>query len=65
MGKTWTLKSWHNLVAEQQPDWGDTETYNKVILTIESCKTKSQLEGASRMVEIIVGIAIIANIPST
>jgi len=28
-----------------------TETYNKVILTIESCKTENQLEGASRMVE--------------
>ena len=27
-----------------------TETYNKVILTIESCKTENQLEGASRMV---------------
>ena len=28
-----------------------TETYNKIILTIESCKTENQLEGASRMVE--------------
>jgi len=28
-----------------------TETYNKIILTIESCETKDQLEGASRMVE--------------
>ena len=28
-----------------------TETYNKVILTIESCKTKEQLEGASNMVK--------------
>ena len=27
------------------------QSYNKVIETIESCKTKSQLEGASRMVE--------------
>jgi len=27
------------------------ETYNKIILTIESCKTKNQLEGANRMVE--------------
>ena len=27
------------------------QSYNKVIATIESCKTKSQLEGASRMVE--------------
>ena len=26
-------------------------SYNKVIVTIESCKTKSQLEGASRMVK--------------
>jgi len=26
-------------------------SYNKVIVTIKSCKTKSQLEGASRMVE--------------
>ena len=27
------------------------QSYNKVIATIESCKTKSQLKGASRMVE--------------
>ena len=27
------------------------QSYNKVIATIESCKTKSQLEGASRMVK--------------
>ena len=27
------------------------QSYNKVITTIESCKTKEQLEGASRMVE--------------
>ena len=27
------------------------QSYNKVIVTIESCKTKSQLEGAARMVE--------------
>ena len=27
------------------------QSYNKVITTIKSCKTKSQLEGASRMVE--------------
>ena len=27
------------------------QSYHKVITTIESCKTKSQLEGASRMVE--------------
>ena len=26
-------------------------SYNKILLTIESCKTISQLEGASRMVE--------------
>jgi len=26
-------------------------SYNKVIVTIESCKTRNQLEGASRMVE--------------
>ena len=26
-------------------------SYYKTILTIESCKTKNQLEGASRMVE--------------
>ena len=31
MGKTWTPESWQNLKAEQQPDWGDTEKYNKVI----------------------------------
>ena len=28
-----------------------TENYNKTILTIESCKTIIQLEGASRMVK--------------
>ena len=28
-----------------------TETYNKTLLVIESCKTKEHLEGASRMVE--------------
>jgi len=28
-----------------------TEAYSKVIATIKSCKTKIQLEGASRMVE--------------
>ena len=27
------------------------ESYNKTILVIKSCKTKKQLEGASRMVE--------------
>ena len=27
------------------------DPYNKVIATIKSCKTKNQLEGASRMVE--------------
>ena len=27
------------------------QSYNKVITTIKSCKTKTQLEGASRMVE--------------
>ena len=27
------------------------QSYHKVITTIESCKTKDQLEGASRMVE--------------
>ena len=27
------------------------QSYNKVIATIESCKTKSQLEGASRMIK--------------
>ena len=27
------------------------QSYNKVITTIKSCDTKSQLEGASRMVE--------------
>jgi len=26
-------------------------SYNKILLTIESCKTITQLEGASRMVE--------------
>ena len=26
-------------------------SYNKVITVIESCKTKEQLEGASRMIE--------------
>ena len=28
-----------------------TETYNKTISVIESCKTKNQLEGANRMVK--------------
>jgi len=28
-----------------------SQSYNKVISTIESCKTENQLEGASRMVE--------------
>ena len=27
------------------------ESYNKILLTIKSCKTKEQLESASRMVE--------------
>ena len=27
------------------------QSYNKIIATIESCNTKEQLEGASRMVE--------------
>ena len=27
------------------------KAYNKTLFTIESCKTKEQLEGASRMVE--------------
>jgi hypothetical protein len=27
------------------------QSYNKVIATIKSCKTKNQLEGASRMVK--------------
>ena len=27
------------------------QSYNKLITTIESCNTKEQLEGASRMVE--------------
>jgi len=27
------------------------QSYNKVIATIKSCKTKTQLKGASRMVE--------------
>ena len=27
------------------------ESYNKTILVIKSCKTKKQLEGASKMVE--------------
>ena len=30
---------------------GLTETYNKTILVIQSCKTENQLEGASRMVK--------------
>ena len=27
------------------------QSYNKIIATIESCNTKEQLEGASRMIE--------------
>ena len=34
MGKTWTLESWKNQTAAQQPDWSDTETYDKVIQEI-------------------------------
>ncbi len=31
MGNTWTPESWQSLIADQQPDWNNKETYNKVI----------------------------------
>ena len=31
MGNRWTPESWQSLIAAQQPDWNNTETYNKVI----------------------------------
>jgi len=39
----------HNKVMPNHPPLGNS--YNKVIATIKSCKTKSQLESASRMVK--------------
>ena len=34
MGKSWTPDSWKILPAEQQPDWGKSEAYSKVISEI-------------------------------
>ena len=34
MGNTWTPETWRSLIAAQQPDWNNTETYNKVIQEI-------------------------------
>ncbi len=34
MGNNWTPESWQSLIAEQQPDWNNTETYNRVIQEI-------------------------------
>ena len=34
MGKTWTPGSWKSLMANQQPQWGNFEKYNKVIQEI-------------------------------
>ena len=34
MGNTRTPETWRNLMAAQQPDWGNTETYNKVLQEI-------------------------------
>ena len=31
MKNTWTPETWRSLIAAQQPDWDNTETYNKVI----------------------------------
>jgi len=31
MANTWTPETWRSLIAAQQPDWDNTETYNKVI----------------------------------
>ena len=31
MAKTWTPETWRSLMAAQQPDWDNTEIYNKVI----------------------------------
>ena len=34
MGNTWTPESWKSKEAAQQPDWGDVESYNKVVQEI-------------------------------
>jgi 3-deoxy-7-phosphoheptulonate synthase len=34
MGNTWTPETWRSLVAAQQPNWGNIETYKKVIQEI-------------------------------
>jgi len=41
----------HNKVVMLQTTQSLENSYNKTILVIKSCKTKSQLEGASKMVE--------------
>ena len=40
-----------NKVVMPQPTQSLENSYYKVISVIESCKTKEQLEGASRMIE--------------
>jgi len=40
-----------NKVVMPQTTQSLENSYNKTILVIESCKTKSQLEGASKMIE--------------
>ena len=34
MRNTWTPDRWQKLKAEQQPNWGNTDNYNKVIQQI-------------------------------
>ena len=41
----------HNKVVMPQTHPPLENSYNKTILVIKSCKTKNQLEGASRMVK--------------
>ena len=41
----------HNKVIMLRTNQSLENSYNKTISTIKSCRTKSQLEGASRMVE--------------
>jgi len=45
----------HNKVMLTRPPQLEN-SYNKTILIIESCKTKDQLEGASRMVKNFKGL---------
>ena len=42
MENLWTPNSWQSLRAEQQPDWGDEESYNNVIQEIEQIIDKNK-----------------------